>query len=90
MIPYFCNCSLLNYPLLIFSKMVRPAGHGRGANNPPPLDYMAGMMQQFEPNRHLMQGIMDQFQRPNVNRQPFPITLQDFVRLNPAVFRNSV
>ena len=50
---------ILNYPLLIFSRMVRPAGRGRGANNPPPPDYMAAMMQQFEMNRQFMQGIMD-------------------------------
>ena len=73
--------------------MVRPAGHagrGRGANDPPPPNYMAGMMQQFELNRQFMQGIMDQFPRPNANQQPLPISLQDFVRLNPAIFRNSV
>jgi hypothetical protein len=53
---------LLNYPLLNFSRMVRPGarGRGRGANNPPPPpDYMAGMMQQFELNRQFMQGLMD-------------------------------
>src|SRR3990170_7676556 len=77
-------------PLLNFSRMVRPAGRGRGANNPPPPDYMAAMMQQFELNRQFMQGIMDQFPCPNMNQQPAPITVQDFVRLNPTIFRNSV
>lgn len=77
-------------PLLNFSRMVRPAGRGRGANNPPPPpDYMTGMMQQFELNRQFMQGITDQFPRPNMNQQPTAITLQDFVRLNPTIFRNS-
>ena len=33
---------------------------------------------------------MDQFPCTNMNQQPFPIILQDFVRLNPVVFRNSV
>jgi hypothetical protein len=70
--------------------MVGPAGRGRGANNPPPPDYLAGMMQHFEPNCQFMQGIMDQFPRSNMNQQPAPITLQDFVCLNPTVFRNSV
>jgi hypothetical protein len=37
-----------------------------------------------------MEGIMNQFPRPNANQHPVPITLQDFVRLNPAVFRNAV
>jgi hypothetical protein len=31
---------------------------------------MAGMMQQFELSRQFMQGIMDQFPRPNMNQQP--------------------
>jgi hypothetical protein len=90
MIPYICNGLLLNYPLLIVSRMVRPTGRDRGANHPPPPDYMAGMMQQFELNRQFMQGIMDQFPHPNANPQPLPISLQDFVRLNPAIFRNSL
>ena len=77
-------------PPVEFSRMVRPAGHGRGANNPPPPDYMAGMMQQFELNRQFIQGVMDQFPRPNANQQPAPITLQEFVRLNPTIFCNSV
>jgi hypothetical protein len=50
---------------------------------------MAGMMQQFELNRQFMQGIMAQFSRPDANQQPAPITLQDFMRLNPAIFHNS-
>ena len=61
-----------------------------GDNNPPPPNYMAAMMQQFEMNREFMQGIMNQFPHPNANQQPVSITLQDFVRLNPVVFRNSV
>ena len=54
---------LLNYPLLNFSKMVRPRGRGAGRNpeHPPPPDYMAAMMQQFEVNRQFIQGIMAQF-----------------------------
>jgi hypothetical protein len=42
---------LLNYPLLILSRMVRPGGRGRAPERPPPPDYMAAMMQQFELNR---------------------------------------
>src|SRR3989337_2497843 len=64
-----------------------------GDNNPPPpppSDYMAAMMQQFELNRQFMTGIMDQFPRPNANHQPASITLPEFVRLNPSVFRNTV
>jgi hypothetical protein len=33
---------------------------------------------------------MDQFPRPNANQQPASITLPEFVRLNPSVFRNTV
>ncbi|KAI5005887.1 hypothetical protein ZWY2020_033130 [Hordeum vulgare] len=55
---------------------------------PPPPEYMAGMIQQFEVNRQFMQGLMDQFQRPNMN-QPQGVTLQDFCRLNPAIYRSS-
>ena len=70
--------------------MVRPTGRGRGANNPPPLDYMAAMMQQFEMHRQFMQGLMDQFPRPNANQQPAAITLQEFLRLNPTIYRNPI
>ncbi|KAI5016288.1 hypothetical protein ZWY2020_006139 [Hordeum vulgare] len=70
--------------------MVRPAGIAWRANDapPPPPEYMAGMIQQFELNRQFMQGLMDQFQRPNMN-QPQGMTLQDFCRLNPAIYRSS-
>jgi hypothetical protein len=53
---------------------------------------MAAMMQQFEMNRQFMVGIMAQFPQQNQNaqnQQPAPISLQEFVHLNPAVFRNS-
>src|SRR3989337_1437564 len=55
----FIAMKLLNAKLsmLRFSRMVRPGprGRGRGANFPPPLEYMAGMMQQFELNRQFME-----------------------------------
>jgi hypothetical protein len=38
-------------PLLKFGRM--------GDNNPPPPNYMAAMMQQFELNRQFMEGIMN-------------------------------
>jgi hypothetical protein len=74
--------------------MVRPGAHGRGrgrdANNPPPPDYMAAMMQQFEVNRQFITGIMAQFPHlNNQNQNPASITLSEFVRLNPTTFRNS-
>ena len=81
-------------PLLNFSRMVRPAGRGRGANNPPPPpDYMTGMMQQFELNRQFMAGIMAQFPQQNQhghNQQHASVNLNEFTRLNPTMFRNSV
>ena len=73
--------------------MVRPSGHGSGRapEQPPPPDYMAAMMQQFEVNRQFIQGIMAQFphQNQHQNQQPATITLQEFVRLNPTTYRNS-
>src|SRR4051812_28706838 len=61
------------------------------ADDPPPLPYLAAMMQQFELNREqfdlnrqFMAGVMAQLQQPNA-----PITLPDFVRLNPSTFRSS-
>jgi hypothetical protein len=50
---------------------------------------MAGMMQQFELQRQFMENIMAQFPRPNANQQPNQVTLQDFVRLNPTIYRSS-
>ena len=87
--PCFDKCSMLNYPLLLVSRMVRPTGRGRGANDPPPPEFFAGMMQQFELNRQFMEGMMAQFPRPNMNQQPTPVTLQDFMRLNPTIYRSS-
>src|ERR1041385_9568853 len=67
-------------------------GRGRGANGPPPpLDYMAAMMQQFQMNQVFMQGVIDQLQNQNQNQnqhqnQPLVVTLPDFMRLNPPLF----
>ena len=80
---------MLNYPLLHVSRMVRPVGRGRGANDPPSPEFFAGMMQQFELNRQFMEGMMAQFPRPNMNQHPTRVTLQDFMRLNPSIYRSS-
>ena len=69
--------------------MVRPGGRGRGGDAPPPPEYMAGMIQQFELNRQFMENMMAQFPRPNMNQQPAQVTLQDFIRLNPTIYRSS-
>ena len=55
-----CLCKFLNaeLPLLYISRMVRPAGRGRGSNAPPPPEYMAGMVQQLEMNRQFMENMM--------------------------------
>ena len=86
-----CLCKFLNaeLPLLYISRMVRPGGRGCGGNAPPPPEYMAGMMQQFELNRQFMENIMAQFPRPNMNQQPTQVTLQDFMRLNPTIYCSS-
>src|SRR3954470_23495650 len=54
------------------------------ADDPPPPPYLAAMMEQFDLNRRFMAGVMAQL--PNHNA---PITLEEFVRLNPSVFRSS-
>src|SRR3954463_4133125 len=54
------------------------------ADDPPPPPYLAAMMEQFDLNRQFMAGVMAQL--PNRNS---PITLQEFVRLNPSIFRSS-
>ena len=59
------------------------------ADDPPPPPYIAAMMQQFELNRQFMTGVMAQFPNQNAHQQPTPITLPEFVRLNPSIFRNS-
>ena len=82
----FLNAEL---PLLYISRMVRPGGRGRGGDAPPPPEYMAGMIQQFELNRQFMENMMAQFPRPNMNQQPAQVTLQDFIRLNPTIYRSS-
>ena len=82
----FSNAELL---LLYISRMVRLGGRGRGGNAPPPPEYMAGMIQQLEMNRQFMENMMAQFPRPNMNQQPAQVTLQDFIRLNPTIYRSS-
>ena len=59
------------------------------ADDSPPPPYLAAMMQQFDLNRQLLTGLMAQLPNQNAQQQPAPITLQEFVRLNPSVFRNS-
>src|SRR3954467_14929606 len=54
------------------------------AHDPPAPPYMAAILQHFNLNRQFMAGVMAQL--PNQNA---PITLQEFIRLNPYVFRNS-
>src|ERR1044072_5779440 len=65
---YLDEICMPEMPLLDFSRMVRPAGRGRGAHDPPPPpDYMAAMMQQFQQNQVFMQGVIDQLQNQNQN-----------------------
>ena len=35
-------------PRVAFKQIVRTAGRDRGGDNPPPPEYMAGMIQQFD------------------------------------------
>src|ERR1041385_4988818 len=91
--PAFRKIFIAEIPLLNSSRMAG-RGRGRGANEPPPPpDYMAAMMQQFELNRQFMENIMAQFPQPNQNghhHQHATVTLHDFTRLNPTMFRNTV
>ena len=58
-------------------------------DDPPPPPYIAEMMQQFELNCQVMTGILAQFPNQNAHQQPTPITLPEFMRLNPSTFRSS-
>src|SRR5215216_3962550 len=80
MTPYTCSNLLLKLLPDVFS---------RTADDPPPPPYIAAIMQQFELNRQFMTGVMAQFPNQNAHQQPTPITLQEFVHLNPSIFRNS-
>ena len=68
-------------------------GRGRGANAPPPPpEYMAGLVQQMELNRQVLQGVLAQFQNQNQNQNQnhqHGVSLRDFVRLNPTTFHKS-
>src|SRR4051812_17884239 len=89
---YLDKIIISEMPLLNFSRMAGRGGRGRGrsANDPPPpSDYMAAMMQQFQMNQVFMQGFIDQLQNQNQNQhqnQPPMVTLRDFMRLNPPTF----
>ena len=80
MTPYTCSNLLLKLLPNVFSRM---------DDDPPPPPYIAAMMQQFELNCQFMTGVMALFPNQNAHQQPAPITLQEFVRLNPSIFRNS-
>ncbi|XP_073367951.1 uncharacterized protein [Aegilops tauschii subsp. strangulata] len=47
------------------------------------------MIQQFELNRQFMERMMAQFPCLNMNQQPAPVTLQDFMHLNPTIYHSS-
>src|SRR4051812_32865636 len=93
---YLYEIILSEMPLLNFSRMAgrggRGRGRGRGANNPPPpLDYMAAMMQQFKLNQVFMQGVIDQLQNQNQNHHnnhQHGVDLKGFMRLNPPTFHH--
>ena len=59
------------------------------AEDPPPLPYIAAMMQQFELNRQLNESLVNRLERNDARQEPGSISLQEFVRLNPSIFRNS-
>ena len=59
------------------------------ADDPPPPPYIAAIMQQFELNCQLNESLVNRLERNDARQEPGPISLQDFVRLNPSVFRNS-
>ena len=69
--------------------MVRPAGRGRGGNNPPPPEYMAGMIQQFDvesPVHGISDGSVPVSQYESTTG---PVTLHDFACLKPVIYRSS-
>ena len=66
-----------------------PFCFGRMADDPPPPPYIAAIMQQFELNRQLNESLVNRLERNDARQEPGPISLQDCVRLNPSVYRNS-
>src|SRR6187399_1666122 len=58
---------------------------------PPPPEYMAAVMQTLDMQRQVLQGMLNQIPQANANaqHQPAAITLQEFLRLNPTVFRSA-
>lgn len=59
------------------------------ADDPPPPPYIAAMMQQFQLNCQLNESLVNRLERNDACQEPGPISLQEFVRLNPSDFRNS-
>src|SRR4051812_13692003 len=86
---YLDKIIISEMPLLNFSRMAGRGGRGRGrgANDPPPpSDYMAAIMQQFQMNQVFMQGVIDQLQNQNhnhPNNHHHGVDLQGFMRLSP-------
>src|SRR6266566_7204809 len=66
-----------------------PCCFGRMADDPPPPPYIAAMMQQFELSRQLNESLVNRLERNDARQEPGPISLQEFVRLNPSTFRSS-
>ena len=58
------------------------------ADQPPP-PYIAALLQEFQVNRQFNENLVARLERNTAQHQPGPISLQDFVRLNPSTFRNS-
>jgi hypothetical protein len=57
------------------------------SKDPPP--YVTAMMQQFELSHQFIGSLVDRLGNNNARQETGPISLQEFVRLNPSIFRNS-
>ena len=55
--------------------------------SPPP--YIAALLQEFQVNHQFNENLVAHLERNTAQHQSSPISLQDFVRLNPVTFSNS-
>ena len=58
------------------------------ADQPPP-SYIAALLEEFQVNRQFNENLIARLERNTAQQQSDPISLQDFMRFNPATFSSS-